>query len=56
MAYWGIAIALGPNYNLPTDPASETMAREMVAKAHALAAVDDGSATVEAVEARRVTG
>ena len=35
MPYWGIALALGPNYNLPTDPESEKLAREMIAKARA---------------------
>lgn len=36
MAYWGVAVALGPNYNLPSDPEGEATAREMVAKARLL--------------------
>lgn len=37
MAYWGIALALGPNYNLPIDPERERAAREAMARAVALA-------------------
>ncbi len=38
MAYWGVALALGPNINLPTDPDREHLAGEMVARARALEA------------------
>ncbi|HVO30602.1 MAG TPA: hypothetical protein VMV18_07695 [bacterium] len=36
MAYWGAAIALGPNINLPSDAEGETTARALVAKARLL--------------------
>ena len=36
MAYWGVALALGPNYNLPSDPESEALARKMTLMARAL--------------------
>jgi tetratricopeptide (TPR) repeat protein len=36
MAYWGVALVLGPNYNLPGDPARGKKAYEAVAKARAL--------------------
>ena len=38
MAYWGIALALGPNINLDVDPAREQAAYDAVQKALALAA------------------
>ena len=38
MAYWGIALALGPNINLDVDPDREKAAYEAVQKALALAA------------------
>src|SRR5258705_9262902 len=38
MAYWGIALALGPNINLDVDPEREKAAYEAVQKARALAA------------------
>ena len=37
MAYWGVAKALGPNYNLPVDPAREKQAYDAIQKAEALA-------------------
>jgi tetratricopeptide (TPR) repeat protein len=37
MAQWGIALALGPNYNLPIDAEREKAAREAMARAQALA-------------------
>lgn len=37
MAWWGIAFAAGPNYNLPIDDARDAMARDAMAKAVALA-------------------
>ena len=38
MAYWGIALALGPNINLPMDRESEKRAYEAIQRAHTLAA------------------
>src|SRR5436853_1553843 len=38
MAYWGEALALGPNINAPMDPASEPKAHEAIQKAVALKA------------------
>lgn len=37
MAYWGIAYALGPNYNLPVDPAHEVAAYDHIQVAMKLA-------------------
>ena len=37
MAWWGLALAVGPNYNLPVDPEHEKIAADAVAKAQALA-------------------
>jgi hypothetical protein len=36
MAWWGIALTLGPNYNLPVDPEREKAAYDAVQKAIAL--------------------
>ena len=36
MAYWGIALVLGPNYNLPGDPARGRKAYDAVERARAL--------------------
>ena len=36
MAYWGVALVLGPNYNLPSDPARGKKAYAAVARARAL--------------------
>jgi len=38
MAYWGIALALGPNINLDVDPAREKAAYDSVQKALAMVA------------------
>jgi tetratricopeptide (TPR) repeat protein len=38
MAYWGIALVLGTNYNLPVDDAREKLAYENMQKAQALSA------------------
>ncbi len=38
MAWWGVALAVGPNYNMPVDPEHEKIAAEAVAKARALSA------------------
>src|SRR5258705_12915632 len=37
MAWWGVAYALGPNYNMPLDAEHERAAREALARAQALA-------------------
>jgi len=36
MCFWGVALALGPNINMPIDPAREKLAAEAVAQAQAL--------------------
>lgn len=36
MAWWGVALAVGPNYNLPVDPEREKVAVEAIDKAKAL--------------------
>src|SRR5258708_10932217 len=36
MAHWGVALALGPNINLPVDPEHEKAAYEAVQKARSL--------------------
>jgi Flp pilus assembly protein TadD len=36
MAWWGVALAVGPNYNLPVDPEREKIAVDAVNKAKAL--------------------
>jgi tetratricopeptide (TPR) repeat protein len=38
MAWWGVAIAVGPNYNLPVDADHEKIAADAASKAQALAA------------------
>ncbi len=38
MAWWGVAFAVGPNYNLPVDAAREKIAYDAVQKALALSA------------------
>ncbi|HLY41496.1 MAG TPA: hypothetical protein VKR52_09785 [Terracidiphilus sp.] len=38
MAWWGVALAVGPNYNLPVDPEREKMAVEAIEKAKSLSA------------------
>jgi len=38
MAYWGLAEAVGPNYNDPADPDRYKQAHEAIAKAEAVAA------------------
>ena len=37
MAWWGVALASGPNYNRPLDPAREAVALDAVARGMALA-------------------
>ena len=34
MAWWGVALAVGPNYNLPVDPEHEKIAVEAIDKAN----------------------
>src|SRR4051812_20802762 len=36
MAWWGVALAVGPNYNLPVDPEHEKLAVEAIEKSRAL--------------------
>ncbi len=38
MAWWGVAFVVGPNYNMPVDPAREKIAYDAVQKALALSA------------------
>ena len=38
MAWWGVAFAVGPNYNMPVDPEHEKVAADAIDKARALAA------------------
>jgi tetratricopeptide (TPR) repeat protein len=38
MAWWGIALAVGPNYNLPVDPEREKIAVDAIDKAKVLCA------------------
>src|SRR5438477_3581495 len=38
MAWWGVALAVGPNYNLPVDPEHEKIAVDAVDKASELSA------------------
>lgn len=44
MAWWGVALAVGPNYNLPVDPEHEKVAVEAVEKARSLGA---GATSIE---------
>jgi tetratricopeptide (TPR) repeat protein len=37
MAWWGVALAVGPNYNLPVDPEHEKMAVDAIDRAKKLA-------------------
>jgi tetratricopeptide (TPR) repeat protein len=54
MPHWGIALALGPNYNMPAMPEREAKAWEAIEKAIALApaAADNERAYVEALVKR----
>ena len=54
MAYWGIALALGPNINLDVDPDREKAAYEAVQKALSLAAKapENERAYIEALRKR----
>jgi tetratricopeptide (TPR) repeat protein len=38
MAWWGVALAVGPNYNLPVDPEHEKIAVEAIDRAKSLSA------------------
>jgi tetratricopeptide (TPR) repeat protein len=37
MAWWGVALAVGPNYNLPVDAAREKIGYDAIQKSHSLA-------------------
>ncbi|HEV2912916.1 MAG TPA: hypothetical protein VGX92_06335 [Pyrinomonadaceae bacterium] len=54
MAYWGIALALGPNINLDVDPAREKLAYDAAQKALSLAAnaTENERAYIEAITKR----
>ena len=54
IAYWGIALVLGPNYNLPGDPARSKKAYDAVARARALesGASPEERALIDAVAQR----
>lgn len=54
MAYWGIALAVGPNYNLDVDPDREKAAYEAIEKARSLAsnASEKERAYIEALRKR----
>jgi tetratricopeptide (TPR) repeat protein len=54
MAYWGIALTLGPNYNLPADAEHDRAAYEAIQKALALApkVSDAERAYIEAIAKR----
>ncbi len=54
MAWWGVAFAVGPNYNLPVDAAREKTAYDAVQKALALSAGGPAPerAYIEALETR----
>src|SRR5215475_13931446 len=54
MAWWGVAYALGPNYNLPIDPARHAKAVEAVQKARSVQAnaSDPEKGLIDAVAVR----
>jgi tetratricopeptide (TPR) repeat protein len=54
MAWWGVALAVGPNYNLPVDPEHEKIAAGAVVKARALSvgASPNEKAYIEAIAQR----
>jgi tetratricopeptide (TPR) repeat protein len=54
MPWWGVALAVGPNYNLDVDPEREKTAYDAIQKARALAAngPENEGAYVEALAAR----
>jgi tetratricopeptide (TPR) repeat protein len=54
IAYWGVALVLGPNYNLPGDPARGKKAHDAVAQARALepGASPEERALIDAVAQR----
>ncbi len=56
MAYWGIALTLGPNYNLPVDAERDRAAYEAIQKALALApqAGESERTYIEALAKRHV--
>jgi tetratricopeptide (TPR) repeat protein len=54
MAYWGVALTLGPNYNLPVDPQRERAGYDAVQRAVALKenAAEPESAYIDALVVR----
>src|SRR5882724_7567556 len=52
MAWWGVAIALGPNINMDVDPEREQAAFEAVKKALAMTAPANERAYIEALAKR----
>ena len=54
MAHWGVALAVGPNYNLDVDPAREKQAYEAIQKALSLSsrAAEPERAYIEALAKR----
>ena len=54
MAQWGIALAVGPNYNLPVDEAREIQAYEAIQKAVKMKAPPQERAYIEALSKRYV--
>jgi Flp pilus assembly protein TadD len=52
MAWWGVALAVGPNYNLSVDPEHEKIAADAVAKALAGDATSVERDYIEAIAAR----
>src|SRR5206468_8185213 len=54
MAWWGVALTLGPNYNLPVDPEREKAGYEAVQRALALQenASEPEKGYINALEAR----
>ena len=52
MAQWGIALAVGPNYNLPVDEPREIQAHNAIQKALTLKASPSERAYIEALATR----
>jgi len=57
MAHWGVALALGPNINLPMDAGRESLAVDEIAKARAIATGASGAEReyIEALATRYAT-
>src|SRR5947209_19244859 len=54
MAHWGIAVAVGPNYNLPVDEAREVQAYNEIQKALKMKASSSEHAYIEALATRYI--